>query len=258
MKLHIKQLTKNRVLLAGVSIALAAGISFVVVPTYQKNSTETVTVVSAAHNVAKGEKLSSDNLKEVEIPKKFLPGGVVSAINEAAGEYAAVDLKAGDWLTYEKLSETTALQEWYSKLNAENVAISVTVKSLAAGVSAQLQPGDIISFVSSNSDTDTVIMPQLQYLEVLEISTGTAAAYQKGEETDTSGLPATVTVLAAPEQARLLADQELNSNLHAVLVSRANAQQAEQLLQLQQEILQSSADQGQSEGEIQTQEETDG
>lgn len=258
MKLHIKQLTKNRVLLAGVSIALAAGISFVIVPTYQKNSTETVKVVSASHNVAKGEKLSSDNLKEVEIPKKFLPGGVVSAIDEAAGEYAAVDLKAGDWLTYEKLSETTALQEWYSKLNAENVAISVTVKSLAAGVSAQLQPGDIISFVSSNSDTHTVIMPQLQYLEVLEISTGTAAAYQQGEETDASGLPATVTVLAAPEQARLLADQELNSNLHAVLVSRANEQQAEQLLQLQKEILQSSAGQEQSEGEIQTQEETDG
>ena len=146
MKLHIKQLTKNRVLLAGVSIALAAGISFVIVPTYQKNSTETVKVVSAAHNVAKGEKLSSDNLKEVEIPKKFLPGGVVSVMDEAIGEYAAVDLKAGDWLTYEKLSETTALQEWYSKLNAENVAISVTVKSLAAGVSAQLQPGDIIFY----------------------------------------------------------------------------------------------------------------
>ena len=72
---------------------------------------------------------------------------------------------------------------------------------------------------------------------MLAVSTPSAAEYQKNSTEEQAELPATVTVLATPEQARLLADQDLNSNLHTVLVSRGNSEQAAALLAKQQEIL---------------------
>ena len=238
MNLKLKQLTKNRLLLAATALALSGGIAFGIAPIYQKNAMETIQVVCVDTDVGKGEQLLPEVLKIQEIPREFLPEGVVQDTAQTTGKYAAVDLQAGDWLTQGKLSDTTDLQAWYPKLNANQVAVSVSIKTLAAGVSAQLQAGDIVSFVSANSDADTVLMPQLQYMEVLAVSTPNATEYQKQQSSEESTeLPATVTVLATPEQARLLADQDLNSNLHAVLVSRGNAEQAAALLAKQQEIL---------------------
>ena len=237
MNLKLKQLTKNRLLLAATALALSGGIAFGIAPIYQKNAMETIQVVCVDTDVGKGEQLLPEVLKIQEIPREFLPEGVVQDTTQTIGRYAAVDLQAGDWLTQGKLSDTTDLQAWYPKLNANQVAVSVSIKTLAAGVSAQLQASDIVSFVSANSDADTVLMPQLQYMEVLAVSTPSAAEYQKNSTEEQAELPATVTVLATPEQARLLADQDLNSNLHAVLVSRGNAEQAAALLAKQQEIL---------------------
>lgn len=237
MNLKLKQLTKNRLLLAATALALSGGIAFGIAPIYQKNAMETIQVVCVDTDVGKGEQLLPELLKIQEIPREFLPDGVVQDTTQTIGKYAAVDLKSGDWLTQGKLSDTTDLQAWYPKLNANQVAVSVSIKTLAAGVSAQLQAGDIVSFVSANSDADTVLMPQLQYMEVLAVSTPSAAEYQKNNTEEQAELPATVTVLATPEQARLLADQDLNSNLHTVLVSRGNSEQAAALLAKQQEIL---------------------
>ncbi len=239
--MKLKQLTKNRLLLAMVALALAGVIAFAIAPAYQKSAMQTIQVVCVDAPIDKGAAISPDHLKLMEIPKEFLPEGVVRDTTETSGKYAAVDLQAGDFLTQGKLSDTTHLQSWYTKLNENQVAVSVNIKHLAAGVSAQLQQGDIISFVSANSDADTICLPELQYLEVLAVSTPSAMEYQQQTDTqETAELPATVTILATPEQARLLADQDLNSNLHAVLVSRGNEEQAAELLAKQQEILSSA------------------
>lgn len=239
--MKLKQLTKNRLFLALIALALAGTIAFAIAPAYQKSAAQTIQVVCVDAQIDKGTAISPDHLKLMEIPREFLPEGVLQNTTETSGKYAAVDLQAGDFLTQGKLSDTTYLQSWYSKLNENQVAVSVNIKNLAAGVSAQLQAGDIVSFVSANSDTNTVRLAELQYLEVLSVSTPSAMEYQQQTDTqETAELPATVTVLATPEQARLLADQDLNSNLHAVLVSRGNEEQAATLLAKQQEILSSA------------------
>lgn len=242
-KLNVKQLTKNRVLLAGVSVALAAGISFVLIPQYEKSSREAVQVVSIESDVAQGQKIPAESLKVLEIPKEFLPADILQNEAQAAGRYAAVDLKKGDWLTSRKVSEETGLQTWYEKIDRGRCAVSVTIKTLASGVSGQLQPGDIISFVSANTDSDSVILPELQYLEVIQISTASGADYDANVESEEQEPAATVTVLADSVQATLLADQELNSNLHAVLVCRGNPDKAQELLKLQEEILENPVSQ---------------
>lgn len=236
--MKVKQLTKNRLLLAVIALLLAGSIAFVLAPAYQKSSMKTVQVVCVSNEIGKGEQISPDQLKTVEVPKEFLPENVLQDPSQTDGKYAAVDLQVGDWLTQSKISDTTDLQSWYTRLNENQVAVSVSIKNLAAGVSAQLKQGDIISFVSANSNADTVLLPQLQYMEVLTVSTPSANEYQQQAATsETAELPATVTVLATPEQARLLADQDLNSNLHAVLVSRGDAEQAARLLEIQTQIL---------------------
>ena len=241
--MKLQQLTKNRMVLATGSMLMAGVLCFGIAPAYQQMQQEAVPILVVTEEIEKGTQISEQQLKQVEIPKQYLPDGVVGQPQQANGKYAAVDLQVGDWLTQNKLSDTTDLQSWYTKLRANQVAVSVSIKTLAAGVSAQLQAGDIISFVSANSDADTVILPQLQYLEVLAVSTPSATEYQTQTEEEQE-LPATVTVLATPEQAKILADQDLNSNLHAVLVSRGNPEQAQTLLQQQAEILQQEVQHG--------------
>ena len=77
-------------MLAGVSVALAAGISFVLIPRYEKSSRETVQVVSIESDVAQGQKIPAESLKVLEIPKEFLPADILQNEAQAAGRYAAV------------------------------------------------------------------------------------------------------------------------------------------------------------------------
>ena len=102
MNLKLKQLTKNRLLLAATALALSGGIAFGIAPIYQKNAMETIQVVCVDTDVGKGEQLLPEVLKIQEIPREFLPEGVVQDTTQTIGRYAAVDLQAGDWLTQGK------------------------------------------------------------------------------------------------------------------------------------------------------------
>ena len=65
-------------------------------------------------------------------------------------------------------------------------------------------------------------------------SSGTDADVEDGEEQE---LASTITVLATPEQARLLAELEQTGKLHAALVFRGDSTQAQKFLDEQQKVL---------------------
>ena len=86
----------------------------------------------------------------------------------------------------------------------------------------------------------TLVLPELQYVEIIATtaSSGTdndvQADVEDGEEQE---LASTITVLATPEQARLLAELEQTGKLHAALVFRGDSTQAEKFLDEQQKVL---------------------
>ena len=86
----------------------------------------------------------------------------------------------------------------------------------------------------------TLVLPELQYVEIIATtaSSGTdndvQADVEDGEEQE---LASTITVLATPEQARLLAELEQTGKLHAALVFRGDSTQAQKFLDEQQKVL---------------------
>ena len=126
-----------------------------------------------------------------------------------------------------------------TKLNGENRAISVSIKSFAAGLSGKLENGDIISLIANDvgMNRETLLLPELQYVEIIATTTSSGKdndVQEQGEDTD---LASTITLLASPEQSRLLAELERNGSLHAVLVYRGNTENARLFLDEQNRIL---------------------
>ncbi|MEG1752811.1 MAG: Flp pilus assembly protein CpaB [Christensenella sp.] len=232
----MKKIFQNRIVLACLAILLSAGLCFVLAPQIEKNAQEEVPVYVMKSAVKKGDALTEENIKTVNVPKKYLPSGAITEKDALIGKYTKTDFVTGDYIFSEKLAaEPTIQNDWYKEVNENNLAISITIKSFATGLSAKLEPYDIVSFVSAQSTGTTEIHQMLRYVKVLSVTTDIAQDYNAQSESE--ALPSTVTVLVTPEQATLLADLELNSTLHLALVSRGDAQKSEELLQLQQDLL---------------------
>lgn len=123
--------------------------------------------------------------------------------------------------------------------------MSVTVRSLANGLSGKLQQGDIIQIVSVDEDDKAQIYEELQYVEVLATTSdkGSDDTYRDGEvnadDEDSSGqsLYATVTIILQDRaQALRLAECE-NTSLHAVFVTRGDEKLKAECLKAQLELL---------------------
>lgn len=232
----MKAFFKNRFVLAALALIIAATLVFVVAPMLDRQAQKEVTVYIAKEPVSKGSILTENDLKTLSVPAKYLPATAMQDSKNIIGQYAKTDFVPNDYIYPEKLSASPTIQNgWYQDLNTENLAISVTFKSLAAGMSAKLEPDDIISFIAVSNTEATVIPSELKYVRVLSITTDAAQDYDA--QAEESALPATVTVLVSPTQATLLASYELNSNLHIALVSRGDDAKATELLELQQDII---------------------
>lgn len=145
------------------------------------------------------------------------------------------------------------------------VAISITVQSLAAGLSDKLQSGDIIRLYHYNdlSGTLNVVqdIPELKFVKVLSVSDskGLDIDYTKQPEEDEEKLQtATLWIQATPEQAMLLTQYENEGMLHVALISRGNEALAKDLLNQQAEILTQLYENEDADAELNAPEETTG
>ena len=119
------------------------------------------------------------------------------------------------------------------------VAISLTVKTLASGLSDKLQPGDIIRIYHFLETAEEV--PELRFVKVLSVTDSDGINVDNTKEPTEDEEPqqsATITVLASPEQARIITEMENDGVAHVALISRNNDQLAEELLAEQDKTLQ--------------------
>lgn len=111
------------------------------------------------------------------------------------------------------------------------MAISLTVKTLASGLSDKLQPGDIIRIYHFLDVAEEV--PELRFVKVLSITDSKGVNVDNSKELteeEEKQQSATITVLASPEQAKVITALENDGVAHVALISRNNDKLAEKLL----------------------------
>lgn len=87
---------------------------------------------------------------------------------------------------------------------------------------------------------ETLVPPELQYVEIIATTTSTGADQNVQEETEDGEeqeLASAITVLATQEQATLLAELEQTGSIHAALVFRGDSTTAKKFLDEQNKVL---------------------
>lgn len=239
----MKNLLKNRIVVGLICIITALIICFGLTPMFNDALKSKVEIVRVSTEIKKGDEITQKMVTSVEVGGYNLPINVVYKAEDVIGKYANTDLYKGDYVLESKLSDTPMLKnEYLTKLDGTNRAISVTIKSFAAGLSGKLEKGDIVSLIASDvgEQRKTLIPTELQYMEIIATtaSSGTDNNVQEEPENEEDvELASTITVLATPEQARLLAELEQTGKLHAALVYRGGSENAQKFLDEQAKVL---------------------
>jgi pilus assembly protein CpaB len=232
---------KNRFVIGALCIIAALLIAFFALPSLQNRSQGAyVSAVRTKQPIEAGTQLIAEMLETVSIPETLVEGGI-SDISSAVGQYAAADLFAGDYLSVAKLSPTLIAQSSFPAGTAKNkLIVSVTLPTLASGVSGHLLPGDVVTVIAlpkgsvnqslgvepETEEADlsgAAIYPELQYIEVCMVTAnnGANASVEAQPDEDTkNSLPVTVSFYATQEQALLLAEMENQSIIHLAFVAR--------------------------------------
>ena len=242
---------KNRTVLGIICIVVSLVICFAVTPLFNASVSQKTEIIRVTTDVKTGEMITKDMVQTVEVGGYNLPDNVVRNPDTVIGKYAVADLLAGDYILAVKLSDTPAAENAYLyNLNGDKQAISVTVKSFANGLSGKLISGDIVSVIAPDYKKQgaTVIPAELQYVEVIAVTSNTGYDANTGDRRAAGGngaaaqdeekeLPSTVTLLVSLEQSKILAELEADGKLHLSLVYRGAPENAAKFTAAQDEVI---------------------
>ena len=193
----MKNILRNRTILGIASILLSLIICFGLTPLFNDAIEAKITIVRVTETIEKGELITSDQIKLVEV-----------------GGYNMPD------------------------------AVSVSIKSFAAGLSGKLEPGDIVSILVSDYGElkETVSPIELLYVQVLAVTAGSGLdtdEYEKNNKAieDEKELPSTLTLKVSAEQAKLLTELEVKGRIHTVFVFRGDKENTQKFLDEQEKLL---------------------
>lgn len=237
---------KNRTLIGIILIVAAIGLCFGISPLFNTILASKTKIIRLKQDIPQGAQITSSMLEVVEVGTMNLPENMQNDPQKIIGKYTVSAMFAGDSFTDAKLSDTIDTSDsLLRQLKPNETAMSVTVKSLANGLSGKLQQGDIIQIVSVDEDDNAKIYEELQYVEVLAVTSdsGSDNVYKDGEvnaaddEDEEQSLYKTVTIILQDRaQALRLAECE-NTSLHAVFVTRGDDEYKQQCLDAQRDLL---------------------
>lgn len=233
---------KNRTVLGVICIVLSLFICFALTPLFNQSISQKTSIVRVVKDIKAGDAITKDMIQTVEVGGYNLPENVIKQQNTVLGKYAVADLSPGDYILTAKLSDAPASENDYLyNLSGDKQAISVSIKNFAEGLSGKLISGDIVSVIAPDYKKQglTVIPPELTYVEVIGVTASTGYDTDTGEpsKADEKQLPATVTLLVSPEQAKILAELEADGKLHLSLVYRGSKENATKFIELQDKVI---------------------
>lgn len=227
------KILKNKYVIFAVCLILSGIIAFVIVPTSNESLSGAVEIVRVSKQIEKNTVISDDMLEYATVIPMGLPDDIIKEKQAIIGKVAAVTLLPQDNLIPQKFTETYSItnKELYNMDNPNNLAVSISVKTLAASMSGKLLPGDVVSLYGFNTENKSLVLyDDLIYVEVLAITNSKAEDLDKrtaNSESDTSDvvIPSTITLSVNRTQAKELVELENTANIHAVFVGRGEKSQ---------------------------------
>lgn len=240
------KLFRNKFLIGTLCIILGLVIGFVVIPQVQSGSRNAyVTAIRVKEDVSAGTRLTTPMLESVRVPKNAIPTNAISEISSVTSQYAAARLYAGDYITPSKITDRPDTQDPMTAATAKGMRVmSIPLASLASGVSGKLQPGDIVTILaymknntpdkslelesqtsdaSNPSAPQTIVYPELQYVEVCAVSAsdGSDAEVIPSPGSDEKNkLPVSISLHVTEEQALRLCDLEQEAVIQLAFIAR--------------------------------------
>ena len=188
----MKKLLQNRIVVGLICIVVALVICFGLTPMFNDALKSKVEIVRVSTEIKKGDEITPKMLTTVEGGGYNLPGNVVYKAEDVIGKYANTDLYKGDYVLESKLSDTPQLKnEYLTELDGTKRAISVTIKSFAAGLSGKLERGDIVSLIASDvgEARQTLIPAELKSSPPQPAAARITTCRRKGRTARTPNLP---------------------------------------------------------------------
>ena len=250
------KLLKNRTVLGVVCIALSLIICFAITPLFNAAKENTTEIVRMKKDVKIGQEITEKDVEIVEVGAYNLPADVLKKSEDVVGKYVSSELLAGEYVLPGKISNTPASENAYLyNLTGEKRAISVTIPSVAGGLSGKIISGDIVSVIAVDyrESGETVVPDELQYVEVIAVTD--KEGYDEDEVVVTTDgeeepdLPETVTLLVTPAQANILAELEADGEIHLSLVYRGTSENAQKFIAAQEKLLNELAEAEKAEEE---------
>lgn len=227
----------KRMLFGIISIVLAAVIAFIGIPAVSRQNSTTVHIVRVKSPITEGSVISAEALEMAEVSAQNLPANVATDFSQVVGSYAKVDLVTGDYFLPEKVSRTASDKDpLLSMLSADQIAVSVSVQSLAGILSNKLRADDIVSIYSRDRLGQYKIVDELRYVRIIAVTNANGTNIEDAVE-DESRMASTVTFLLNDRQAQKLITIEHEQPMHLALVSRGDIHRAVELLNEQKAIL---------------------
>lgn len=247
----MKKLFRNRTFLGIGSIVLAVLICLVIAPALSTSNSKQVNVVRVTKKIPESALITKDMVQTVKVGGYNLPDNTVTDPEKVIGKYATATLQPGDNILDTKIA-AQAPSAYLSQLDGKQVAVSVSIKNFAAGLSGKLESGDIISLdVANYGDLKQTLAPEeLRYVKLLAATNDNGAdnaADQNTKDTKQEDMPSTLTVLVTPAQMQKLVDYENNGVLHAALVYRGTQENAQKFLDIQAQHLNQQTQNGGTE-----------
>lgn len=237
---------KNRTAIGIACIAASLLVCFAAAPLVNRLSDSRREIIRMKRDVARGHEVTGDDIEKVTVGAYGLPDGIITDREQAEGKYASADLAAGDWLLPSKLSgRPDGAEDVFRTLDGARAAVSVTLRSFAAGLSGKLENGDVVSLaVYSPSSGRASVPAALRYVRVIASTTAKGADSGRAGEGGARERPETLTLLVNMTQAGMLAEYEHGANIHAVLVYRGPYEGAARLLAAQEEYFEKTGAEG--------------
>ncbi|MCG8540158.1 MAG: Flp pilus assembly protein CpaB [Clostridia bacterium] len=233
---------KNKTILGLICIFLSLVICFGITPLFNEAVGAKTEIVRVSKDIKIGEVITNSKVQIVTIGGYNLPSNVLKDKSNIVGKYATADLSKGDYILNTKVSDHPITKnEYLYDFYGSKRAISISIKSFAAGLSGKLEKGDIVSIIASDYGEfrETIIFPELQYVEVLAVTTskGTDRIYGGTSDTEEQELPSTITLVVNERQSKLLAELEQKSKIHIAIVYRGKRENAEKFLLEQEQLM---------------------
>ena len=242
----MKKLLSNRAVVGMAAIFLSITLCFGLTNLLSKNLSQKTQVIRLCEDVGKGQMIQKDMTEIIEVGGYNLSTDVLKDQEVIIGKFAKSDLYKGDYLTAQKLSDGPLVNYAYLyDFDGSTRAISISVKSFAAGLSGKLEEGDIISVLATDygQSIETLLLDELRYVQVLAVTAASGLdtqEYSLNEEAnqlEDKELPTTITLKVSEDQAKLLADLEANGKIHIAFVYRGDEATSQSFLDEQANLI---------------------